>query len=277
TGLSRQGLLLDGAHSQLNGGRSLSAHERIPLSSAGGTLGVTQIRQPQQQKLSHFPQAPLANDVSGGKCQPHPGTNVNMGESSAQPQPHLLQMRSVQLNQSPCTTPVDGATQPAYMERQDSNSDSNRAPAISSYTNKEALEQHLVCVQESTNKEQNAASSSPMKHKTFEQAPAQQYKSQLSYPEAPLATPIGQKNAISGIQTISLSLLFGILKPQLDKDKEMQLQTLSTKFMKNEIARDQFIRLMRNIIGDQTLRLALLQWQSQSSTNNFRTFHKLHW
>ncbi|KAJ4831240.1 hypothetical protein Tsubulata_014555 [Turnera subulata] len=142
----------------------------MPVNSAAGATQIRQLQQQQKQQLSHFPQTPLVNNVSGGNCPPYTGINVNMDGSSAQSQPQLLQMRSVQRNQSPRATPICGAIQPVYID-----------PKLESL-----------------------------------------------------------------IKT------------------EMQLQTLSTKFLKNEIAGDQFIRLMRNIIGDQTLRLALLQWKSQS-------------
>ncbi|XP_061967793.1 transcription initiation factor TFIID subunit 4b-like isoform X2 [Populus nigra] len=72
-----------------------------------------------------------------------------------------------------------------------------------------------------------------------------------------------QKNS----KQIPFVLLLPALKPHLDKDREMQLQTLFNKLRKNEIAKDQFVRLMRNIVGDQVLRLAVAQLQSQASSN----------
>ncbi|KAF9687509.1 hypothetical protein SADUNF_Sadunf02G0101000 [Salix dunnii] len=62
-----------------------------------------------------------------------------------------------------------------------------------------------------------------------------------------------QKNS----KQIPFVLLLPALKPHLDKDREMQLQTLFNKLRKNEIAKDQFVRLMRNIVGDQVLRTLL--------------------
>ncbi|OIW19803.1 hypothetical protein TanjilG_24502 [Lupinus angustifolius] len=48
---------------------------------------------------------------------------------------------------------------------------------------------------------------------------------------------------------------------QLPKDRAMQLQTLFTKLKKNEIPKDSFVRLMKGIVGDQMLRLALINVQ----------------
>ncbi|KAJ6399951.1 hypothetical protein OIU84_015578 [Salix udensis] len=72
-----------------------------------------------------------------------------------------------------------------------------------------------------------------------------------------------QKNS----RQIPFAILLPALKPYLDKDREMQLQTLYNKLRKNEIAKDQFVRLMRNIVGDQVLRLAAARLQSQPGTN----------
>ncbi|XP_012068247.1 transcription initiation factor TFIID subunit 4b isoform X2 [Jatropha curcas] len=66
---------------------------------------------------------------------------------------------------------------------------------------------------------------------------------------------------------IPFGLLLPALKPHLDKDREMQLQTIFNKLRKNDIAKDQFVRHMRNIVGDQVLRRAITQLQSQPGPN----------
>ncbi|KAJ6722306.1 hypothetical protein OIU74_007002 [Salix koriyanagi] len=52
----------------------------------------------------------------------------------------------------------------------------------------------------------------------------------------------------------------------LNFQKMSNQQTAGTD-QKNEIAKDQFVRLMRNIVGDQVLRLAAARLQSQPGTN----------
>ncbi|XP_021597186.1 transcription initiation factor TFIID subunit 4b isoform X2 [Manihot esculenta] len=74
-------------------------------------------------------------------------------------------------------------------------------------------------------------------------------------------------NAKNQGKQIPFVLLLPALKPHLDKDREMQLQTLFNKLRKNEIAKEQFVRLMRNIVGDQVLRLAVAKLQSQPGSN----------
>ncbi|MED6224808.1 hypothetical protein PIB30_087706 [Stylosanthes scabra] len=62
---------------------------------------------------------------------------------------------------------------------------------------------------------------------------------------------------------VPFGMLLPILVPQLAKDRAMQLQTLFSKLKKDEIAKDSFVRLMKGIVGDQMLRMALLKVQSQ--------------
>ncbi|CAL0332753.1 unnamed protein product [Lupinus luteus] len=60
---------------------------------------------------------------------------------------------------------------------------------------------------------------------------------------------------------VPFGLLLPILIPQLPKDRAMQLQTLFTKLKKDEIPKDSFVRLMKGIVGDQMLRLAIIKVQ----------------
>ncbi|XP_038877251.1 transcription initiation factor TFIID subunit 4b isoform X2 [Benincasa hispida] len=62
---------------------------------------------------------------------------------------------------------------------------------------------------------------------------------------------------------VPFASLMPVLMPQLDKDRAMQLHTLFNRLKKNEMNKDDFIRLMRGVVGDQMLRLAVCQVQSQ--------------
>ncbi|GMI90634.1 TBP-associated factor 4B, TBP-associated factor 4 [Hibiscus trionum] len=68
---------------------------------------------------------------------------------------------------------------------------------------------------------------------------------------------------------VPFAVLLPALEPQLDKDRVMQLRTLYDKLKKNEIAKDVFVRHMRDIVGDQMLRLAVNKLQMQVSSNQF--------
>ncbi|WJX75470.1 hypothetical protein P8452_58999 [Trifolium repens] len=66
---------------------------------------------------------------------------------------------------------------------------------------------------------------------------------------------------------VPFGLLLPILIPQLAKDRAMQLQTLFNKLKRDEIPKDHFVRLMKGIVGDQMLRIALTKVQQQTKAN----------
>ncbi|KAK4253477.1 hypothetical protein QN277_010142 [Acacia crassicarpa] len=72
---------------------------------------------------------------------------------------------------------------------------------------------------------------------------------------------------INRSKQVPFGLLLPILIPQLPKDRAMQLQTLFAKLKKDEIPKDNFVRLMKSIVGDQMLRMALTKVQSQTRSN----------
>ncbi|KAJ4755482.1 TBP-associated factor 4 [Rhynchospora pubera] len=77
-----------------------------------------------------------------------------------------------------------------------------------------------------------------------------------------------KKAAKGGAPTIPFQMLMPILRPHLDKDRDMQLQQVFTKLRSNEVTKEDFLRVIRNIVGDQMLRQAAhtvhLQMQAQA-------------
>ncbi|CAK8568354.1 unnamed protein product [Lathyrus sativus] len=72
---------------------------------------------------------------------------------------------------------------------------------------------------------------------------------------------------INRSKQVPFGLLLPILIPQLAKDRAMQLQTLFNKLKRDEIPKDHFVRLMKGIVGDQMLRIALTKVQQQTKAN----------
>ncbi|KAJ3697904.1 hypothetical protein LUZ61_001609 [Rhynchospora tenuis] len=76
------------------------------------------------------------------------------------------------------------------------------------------------------------------------------------------------KKTTKGQPTIPFQMLMPILRPHLDKDRDMQLQQVFTKLRSNEVSKEDFLRVIRNIVGDQMLRQAAhtvhLQMQAQA-------------
>ncbi|KAJ4701641.1 Transcription initiation factor TFIID subunit 4B [Melia azedarach] len=77
-------------------------------------------------------------------------------------------------------------------------------------------------------------------------------------------------NPMNRGKQVPFALLLPALVPHLDKDRAMQLHTLYGKLKKNEIVKDVFVRHMRDIVGDQMLRLAVNKMQSQMGANQFQ-------
>ncbi|XP_020405551.1 transcription initiation factor TFIID subunit 4b isoform X2 [Zea mays] len=88
---------------------------------------------------------------------------------------------------------------------------------------------------------------------------------------------VGQQ-ASSGTQdtkkgpSIPFNMLIPILQAHLDRDKDMQLQTVWAKLRRNEVNKDDFLRVIRNIVGDQMLKQAahkvFVQMQAQAQRNS---------
>ncbi|KAF8377624.1 hypothetical protein HHK36_031006 [Tetracentron sinense] len=75
-------------------------------------------------------------------------------------------------------------------------------------------------------------------------------------------------NPMNRGKQVPFALLLPVIVPHLDKDRAMQLQTLYSKLRRNEINKESFVRLMRNIVGDQMLRQALAKDKAQAARNS---------
>ncbi|KAF4375031.1 hypothetical protein G4B88_004782 [Cannabis sativa] len=62
---------------------------------------------------------------------------------------------------------------------------------------------------------------------------------------------------------VPFGLLLPVLMNQLDRDKGMQLQELFLKLKREEITKESFVRLIRGVVGEQMLKLAVHAVQSQ--------------
>ncbi|KAJ1697482.1 hypothetical protein LUZ63_005994 [Rhynchospora breviuscula] len=99
-----------------------------------------------------------------------------------------------------------------------------------------------------------------------------QIRTRMQLPTNPQAQGVTasatKKTAKGGAPTIPFQMLMPILRPHLDKDRDMQLQQVFTKLRSNEVTKEDFLRVIRNIVGDQMLRQAAhtvhLQMQAQA-------------
>ncbi|XP_045800882.1 transcription initiation factor TFIID subunit 4b-like isoform X2 [Trifolium pratense] len=72
---------------------------------------------------------------------------------------------------------------------------------------------------------------------------------------------------VNSSNQVPFCLFLPILMPQLPKDRAMQLQTLYNRLKRDEIPKDDFVRRMKGIAGDQMLRMAVAKVQQQTKGN----------
>ncbi|XP_048592623.1 transcription initiation factor TFIID subunit 4 isoform X2 [Brassica napus] len=75
--------------------------------------------------------------------------------------------------------------------------------------------------------------------------------------------PVGSVNL--GPTQLQVGELFRLLRPQVDKDRGKQLNTLFYKFKSNEVTKESFLRQARNIVGERMILWAVRKLQQQGN------------
>ncbi|CAN7049898.1 unnamed protein product [Brassica rapa subsp. trilocularis] len=75
--------------------------------------------------------------------------------------------------------------------------------------------------------------------------------------------PVGSVNL--GPTQLQVGELFRLLRPQVDKDRGKQLNTLFYKFKSNEVTKESFLRQARNILGERMILWAVRKLQQQGN------------
>ncbi|KAF2553430.1 hypothetical protein F2Q68_00035088 [Brassica cretica] len=78
-----------------------------------------------------------------------------------------------------------------------------------------------------------------------------------------LEQPVGSVNL--GPTQLQVGELFRLLRPQVDKDRGTQLNTLFYKFKSNEVTKESFLRQARNILGERMILWAVRKLQQQGN------------
>lgn len=94
---------------------------------------------------------------------------------------------------------------------------------------------------------------------------ASNYKQFQSNPRAgqQQSTLEQSNNPMARGRQIPFGSLLPLITSELDKEKATELETLYAQLKKNEIAKEGFVRVMRDLVGDQMLRLAVAKMQAQ--------------
>ncbi|KAJ1296621.1 hypothetical protein BS78_01G315800 [Paspalum vaginatum] len=94
-----------------------------------------------------------------------------------------------------------------------------------------------------------------------QQQPMQQMKSQRT----PGTNQTNSATTAAKAPVVTFHMLIPILSRHLDKDKDMQVQSIFAKLRKNEVSKEQFLKVIRSIVGDKLLRQAAAQYQMQTA------------
>ncbi|XP_062211620.1 transcription initiation factor TFIID subunit 4b-like isoform X2 [Phragmites australis] len=92
-----------------------------------------------------------------------------------------------------------------------------------------------------------------------QQQPLQQMKSQ----QTPGTNQTNNAPTTVKTPVVTFHMLIPILRRHLDKDKDMQVQSIFAKLRKNEISKEHFLKVVRSIVGDKLLKQAASQYQMQ--------------
>uniref|UniRef100_A0A0E0D2L6 RST domain-containing protein n=1 Tax=Oryza meridionalis TaxID=40149 RepID=A0A0E0D2L6_9ORYZ len=91
--------------------------------------------------------------------------------------------------------------------------------------------------------------------------PLQQMRSQ----QTPSTNQTNSAPTVGKPPVVTFHMLIPILRRHLDKDKDMQVQSIFTKLRKNEVSKEHFLKVVRTIVGDKLLKQAAAQYQAQAA------------
>ncbi|XP_062215289.1 transcription initiation factor TFIID subunit 4b-like isoform X2 [Phragmites australis] len=92
-----------------------------------------------------------------------------------------------------------------------------------------------------------------------QQQPLHQMKSQ----QTPGTNQTNSATTMVKAPVVTFHMLIPILRHHLDKDRDMQVQSIFAKLRKNEISKEHFLKVVRSIVGDKLLKQAAAQYQMQ--------------
>ncbi|XP_044981267.1 transcription initiation factor TFIID subunit 4b-like isoform X3 [Hordeum vulgare subsp. vulgare] len=94
-----------------------------------------------------------------------------------------------------------------------------------------------------------------------QQQPMQQIKSQ----QPPGTNQSNSPAMVGKPPVVTFHMLIPILRRYLDKDRDIQVQSIFAKLRKNEVSKEHFLKVIRTIVGDKLLKQAASQYQMQAA------------
>ncbi|KAG2551103.1 hypothetical protein PVAP13_9KG371900 [Panicum virgatum] len=110
------------------------------------------------------------------------------------------------------------------------------------------------------------AQQQPMQQMKSEQTPIlaqQQPMQQMKSQQTPHTNQTNGATTTAKAPVVTFHMLLPILRQYIDKEKDMQVQSIFAKLRKNEVSKEHFLKVVRNIVGDKVLKLAISEYQMQ--------------
>ncbi|GJN36969.1 hypothetical protein PR202_gb25877 [Eleusine coracana subsp. coracana] len=150
---------------------------------------------------------------------------------------------------------------------------SSRPEVISKGSNSEHLHSKTPKECDSPKVEQEPGTSAPQSGIVAQKQSVNQMKSQ----QQPGSNQTNSAITMVKPPVVTFHMLIPILRRHLDKDRDMQVQSIFAKLRKNEISKEHFLKVVRSIVGDKLLKQAASQYQMRHlqapspvfGTNNF--------
>ncbi|XP_021319962.1 transcription initiation factor TFIID subunit 4b isoform X2 [Sorghum bicolor] len=118
-----------------------------------------------------------------------------------------------------------------------------------------------------TSQQGTVAQQQPMQQMKSEQTPIitqQQSMQQMKSQQTPGTNQTNSATTTAKAPVVTFHMLIPILRRYLDKDRDMQVQSIFAKLRKNEVSKEHFLKVVRNIVGDKLLKQAASQYQMQA-------------
>ncbi|XP_008787155.1 transcription initiation factor TFIID subunit 4b-like isoform X2 [Phoenix dactylifera] len=196
----------------------------------------------------------------------------NPGQQIQQEEEHHLQSSEQQLSQTEPTQQESGTKDPdpqvnsqpehdrLLLQQEQSHSDNQQRQS-------ESNSQQFSEKEQANTSEQTTVQGPEHEIGQHSESLQQHTMQQLNSQQAPAANQAN--NAMKRMKvnsSIPFHMLIPILRPHLDKDRSMQLMSIFSKLRTNEVSKEDFLRVIRNIVGDQMLRQAAHKVQMQLHT-----------
>nr|CAB3500415.1 unnamed protein product [Digitaria exilis] len=214
----------------------------------------------QQQEQAHLqrndqPRRP--ETVSQGSDSKHPSNTQKECELvKVKQEPANSSQQGIVAQQQPMQQMKSEETQIVAQQQPKQQMKSEQAPIVAQQPPMQQMKSQQIPI---------VAQQQPMQQMKSQQPPivAQQQPMQMKSQQTPHTNQTNGAATTPKAPVVAFHMLLPMLRRYIDKDKDMQVQSNFAKLRKNEVSKEHFLKVVRNIVGDKVLKLALSEYQIQ--------------